>query len=186
MRALHAGTLRLEPQTAAHAREMFVVLSDPAIYEFENAPPPSEAYLFERFTKLESRKSRDGNEHWLNWVIRLPSGELAGYVQATVTQKGVAYVAYELASRFWRQGIGRASVLAMLNELSANYSVTNCYAVLKASNYRSEALLKALDFKLHADPDSADIECESDEIVLSKALTRPIALGPPDTSPSSA
>ena len=41
MRTLDAGPLTLEPQTAAHATEMFAVLSDPAIYEYENAPPTS-------------------------------------------------------------------------------------------------------------------------------------------------
>jgi [ribosomal protein S5]-alanine N-acetyltransferase len=166
MRTLRTGAFVLEPQTAAHAPEMFAVLSDPAIYEFENAPPESEAYLLERFTKLESRQSRDGSEQWLNWVIRLPSGELAGYVQATVTQTGLAYVAYELASRFWRQGIGSASVQAMLDELSTHYRVTQFYAVLKARNFRSEAMLKALGFALHHDPEAAGIECEPDEIVM--------------------
>ena len=33
----------LEPQTAVHAAEMFVVLQDPRIYEHENEPPASEA-----------------------------------------------------------------------------------------------------------------------------------------------
>lgn len=166
MRTLYTEILSLEPQTAAHASEMFDVLSDPAIYEFENAPPESEAYLLERFAKLESRQSRDGSEQWLNWVIRRSSGELAGYVQATVMNTGIAYVAYELASRFWRQGIGRTSVHAMLDELSASYSVTHFYAALKAKNYRSEALLKALGFTLHADPAAAGIKFESDEIVM--------------------
>jgi [ribosomal protein S5]-alanine N-acetyltransferase len=110
MRTLRVGDITLEPQVTAHAPQMFAVLSDPAIYEFENEPPASETYLFERFIKLESRKSRDGKEDWLNWVIRLPSGELAGYVQATVTETSRAYVAYELASRFWRQGIGSSAV----------------------------------------------------------------------------
>lgn len=41
----------LEPQVAAHASEMFDVLSDPAIYEFENEPPPSEAWLVERYAR---------------------------------------------------------------------------------------------------------------------------------------
>jgi hypothetical protein len=41
MRAIDTGNLILEPQTAEHANEMFVVLSDPAIYEYENQPPPS-------------------------------------------------------------------------------------------------------------------------------------------------
>jgi len=41
MRTIDASSLTLEPQTAAHAEQMFVVLSDPAIYEYENKPPAS-------------------------------------------------------------------------------------------------------------------------------------------------
>jgi [ribosomal protein S5]-alanine N-acetyltransferase len=68
--AVRAGTLVLEPQVGAHAAEMFAVLSDPALYEFENAPPESQAFLERRFSLLESRVSPSGAEHWLNWVIR--------------------------------------------------------------------------------------------------------------------
>jgi [ribosomal protein S5]-alanine N-acetyltransferase len=168
VRILHAGELTLEPQTATHAHEMFVVLSDPAIYEFENAPPPSEAYLSERFARLEARKSRDGSEQWLNWVIRTPDGELAGYVQATVTANHDAHVAYELSSRFWRRGIGSTAVSAMFDELRTGYAVKHFYATLKARNFRSEALLKYLGFSLMTDPASASIEPEPDEIVMHK------------------
>ena len=41
MRTLITSICTLEPQAEAHAPEMFVVLSDPAIYEFEGQPPPS-------------------------------------------------------------------------------------------------------------------------------------------------
>ncbi len=41
MRVIETATLVLEPQVASHADEMFAVLSDPAIYEHENAPPLS-------------------------------------------------------------------------------------------------------------------------------------------------
>ena len=126
---------------------MFAVLSDPAIYEFENEPPHSLAALQQRFTKLESRASLDGSEQWLNWVIRLPSGQLAGFMQATVLVGGRAYVAYELASRFWRQGIGSAALEAVLQELAACYCVRDAFAVLKAVNYRSLGLLAKLGFK---------------------------------------
>jgi [ribosomal protein S5]-alanine N-acetyltransferase len=166
VRLLTGKGLTLEPQTAAHAKAMFEVLSDPAIYEFENAPPASEAYLFERFTKLESRTSRDGSEHWLNWVIRLPGGALAGYVQATVTANLDAHVAYELSSPFWRRGIGSAAVSTMLDELQTAYHVKHFYATLKARNFRSEALLKHLGFSLVTDPASASIDAEADEIVM--------------------
>lgn len=126
---------------------MFVVLGDPAIYEFENEPPRSLAALRQRFAKLESRASPDGTEQWLNWVVRMPSGHLAGYVQATVLVGGRAYVAYELASRFWRQGIGTTAVEAVLQELVIHYNVRDAFAVLKAANYRSLALLAKLGFQ---------------------------------------
>lgn len=146
MRHLSAALCALEPQVAAHATEMFSVLSDPAIYEFENTPPANMAWLRERFTRLESRQSKDGSEQWLNWVIRLPGGELAGYVQATVTQTRTAYIAYELASGFWRRGIGSCAVQTMLVELVSHYGVRTVVAVLKAQNYRSLALLSYLGF----------------------------------------
>src|SRR5438105_11650934 len=79
----HPPGFALEPQLPIHAEQMFEVLSDPAIYEYENEPPASVDWLRARFARLESRQSPDGCEKWLNWVIRLPSSELAGYVQAT-------------------------------------------------------------------------------------------------------
>jgi hypothetical protein len=98
MRSIPCEGLTLEPQTAAHAEQMFAVLCDPAICEFENQPPPSLQWLRERYARLESRHSADGTQQWLIWVIRLPDGKLAGYVQATVHPDGRAASAYELAS----------------------------------------------------------------------------------------
>ena len=81
MRTLNTPLCTLEPQVAAHAPEMFTVLSDPAIYEFENAAPSSEAWLAERFAKQESRISKDGTQHWLNWVVRLGTGHWPQFSQ---------------------------------------------------------------------------------------------------------
>jgi [ribosomal protein S5]-alanine N-acetyltransferase len=164
MNTISIGSVVLEPQVAAHAAEMFVVLSDPAIYEFENAPPKSEAWLAERFGKLESRVSPDGAERWLNWVIRVPNGELAGYVQATIVQGRTAHIAYELASKFWRQGIGSAAVSGMLEELAASYGVCTCAATLKERNFRSLALLESLGFERSGSNGS-------DEIVMRKRIS---------------
>jgi RimJ/RimL family protein N-acetyltransferase len=169
MRTLRTPAFVLEPLLARHAPEMFRVLSDPAIYEFENEPPQSEAALTDRYAKLESRRSKDGAQTWLNWVVRLPSGELAGYVQATVLRSGLAYVAYELASRHWRQGIGSGAVAAMLEELGASYGVTLCVAVLKARNHRSAGLLRKLGFRDARDEELATLGGEADELVMVKA-----------------
>ena len=116
MKTLRAAFGTLEPLLASHAAEMFAVLSDPAIYEFENAPPASVDALHARYVRQQRRGPDDGSEVWLNWVIRLSAGadagRLAGYVQATVLPDGHALVAYELHSRHWRQGIGSAAVRA--------------------------------------------------------------------------
>ena len=147
MRTLRTAGLTLEPQVAAHAAEMFVVLSDPAIYEFENAPPASAEWLRTRFEKLESRRSADGCQQWLNWVLRRDDGALAGYVQATVHEEGRANIAYELASGHWGQGVARAAVDAMLEELAATYGVREVSAVFKQHNQRSRRLLERLGFQ---------------------------------------
>ena len=172
MRTLHTAICTLEPQVVAHAAEMFAVLSDPAIYEFENAPPISEEWLAERFARLEARGSRDGAQGWLNWVVRLPSGELAGYVQATVMQNHVSYVAYELASRFWRRGIASSAFSAMQQELVAEYSVLTLVAVLKERNFRSSALLSQLGFTRGSSEQAIVFGTEQDEIVMVKCAGR--------------
>jgi ribosomal-protein-alanine N-acetyltransferase len=146
MNTLTAGSLRLEPQLASHATPMFELLCDPAIYEFGNAPPASESALRRRFELLETRRSADGSQQWLNWVVRLPSGELAGYVQATVHEPARAYVAYELASRFWRRGIATQALQALLRELASTYAVRDAFAVLLTGNFRSAGLLRKLGF----------------------------------------
>ena len=44
LRTLSTSRCTLEPLVVKHAPEMFHVLSDPAIYEFENQPPQSEGW----------------------------------------------------------------------------------------------------------------------------------------------
>jgi len=166
MRVLEAGGLTLEPQTAAHADEMFVVLSDPAIYAYENEPPRSRDWLRERFGRLESRRSADGREQWLNWVIRLSSAELIGYVQATVRANGDAAIAYELSSAYWGRGYARQAVQAMMNELVARYGVGNVTAVLKALNERSLRFLQRLGFSPASDEMRAQYDVPSDELLM--------------------
>jgi ribosomal-protein-alanine N-acetyltransferase len=166
LRVLATEYLTLEPQVVAHADEMFEVLSDPALYEYENGPPASLEWLRTRFAKLESRCSADGSEQWLNWVIRLPSSELVGYVQATVHEDGRAAIAYVLSSRHWGRGHASRAVRAMLDELVAHYGVRTFTAELKHENHRSMRLLERLGFQ-PAPPDLAvRVPVEPDEVLL--------------------
>ena len=170
MRAVLADGLTLEPQLVAHAEEMFAVLSDPAIYEYERRPPASLAWLSERYARLEARRSPDGHEQWLNWVIRLASGELAGYVQATVSANGRAGIAYELASRYWGRGLARRAVEAMIGELAVHYGVRTLSAVLKGANGRSQRLLEQLGFSLVSAEDGS---VGTDEILMERRIGAP-------------
>lgn len=172
MRAIHADGLVLEPQREAHAEEMFAVLCDPAIYEYENEPPASVERLRERFRKLESRRSDDGRERWLNWVVRLPDSRLAGYVQATVHPDGRAAIAYVLASAWWDRGLGRRAVEAMIAELAASHGVHEVTAVLKRGNRRSRRLLERLGFSPAPAARRAELEVEAGEDLMQRDLPR--------------
>jgi [ribosomal protein S5]-alanine N-acetyltransferase len=175
MRALDSLRLRLEPQTAAHAEAMFTVLSDPAIYEFENAPPASLAWLHERFAKLETRRSADGAEQWLNWVLRERGGGLIGFVQATVQADGRAFIAYELASAAWGRGLGREAVSAMSDELVAQYGVHTLLAVFKRANMRSQHLLEALGFAVAEVQLAPRCPIEADEALMLRQVGTGVA-----------
>jgi len=172
MRVIETGGLTLEPQTATHADEMFAVLSDPAIYEHENAPPPSLEWLRTRFTKLETRVSPDGREQWLNWVIRLSDAALIGYVQATVHPDGRAAIAYELSSAHWGRGLAHQAVEAMMRELAERHGVRRFTAVLKRGNLRSLRLLERLGFSLASPDRHAVLRVEPDELLMHRDARR--------------
>lgn len=165
MRPVAGKSVILEPQVAAHAEEMFAVLADPAIYEYENEPPASVEWLRERFSKLESRRSPDGQQLWLNWVVRRPASGLIGYVQATVFPTGRAAIAYVLASRHWGRGLAADACRAMIAELAGRYGVRTVYAVFKRRNLRSARLLERLGFA-PALAESACIDLAPDEVLM--------------------
>jgi RimJ/RimL family protein N-acetyltransferase len=168
MRVLVADRLTLEPQRASHAEAMFVVLSDPAIYEYENAPPPSLEWLRARFIRLETRVSNDGSEQWLNWVIRLAGGELIGYVQATVHENGSAGIGYELASAWWGRGYATIAVRAMIGELAAHYGVRQLNAIAVGRNHRSRRLLERLGFSLATPEQHAQYGADPAEVLMTR------------------
>lgn len=168
MHTLHTDNLILEPQVAAHASEMFAILSDPALYEYELEPPASEVWLRARFARLETRQSPDGREQWLNWIIRLTGGTSIGYVQATVRQDGAAGIAYVLSSSWWGQSLARRAVEAMIDELVSEYGVRTLWAVSKEENIRSRRLLERLGFAPVPVDAWRDWDVEPGELMMSR------------------
>jgi len=140
--------LVLEPLTAAHAEEMFEVLSDPAIYRYLDQPAPASIdALREIYVRRERRLSPEGDQIWLNWVIRVGDGTPAGYVQATIVSPDDAWIAYVLASKYWGCGYGFAAMSAMLEHLTVDYAVRRFLATAEIGNERSIRLLEHLGFR---------------------------------------
>lgn len=149
MHAIAGEGVTLEPQLASHAAELYAVISDPALYTFiDDKAPASETALRERLARLESRRSPDGTEHWLNWIVRNGAGEVVGYVQATVTPDHAAEIAYVLGRAHWRKGYAFAACAAMIGELRRTYGVTRLTATLDPDNTASLALLRKLGLGL--------------------------------------
>lgn len=171
IRLLETSRLVLEPQVVAHADEMFIVLSDPAIYEFENAPPGSIEALRERYRTLEARRSPDGTQLWLNWTVRLKDGGVAiGYVQATVLSDLAALVAYEFNSAWWGRGLAHEAVAAAICGLRQHLGVTRVGAVFKTANERSRRLLARLGMRPAGGGQFPSALAEADESAMALEL----------------
>lgn len=147
MRTLTAGDLILEPLSADHAEAMFQLLDDAELHRYLDQPPPSSvAQLRERYARLESRRSPDGLEHWLNWVVR-GGDEVLGFVQATVLPSGDAWVAYVIGRAHWGRGHAFGASRAMFQHLREAYGVARFLASVEAANARSIRLLERLGFR---------------------------------------
>lgn len=148
METLTAPGLALEPLTAAHAEAMFDLLADPRLYRYlDYGPPPSVEHLRAVYARLETRVSPDGTQRWLNWIVRRVSGEIVGYVQATLARPGSAWIAFVVASEHWGRGYARAATSSMLAHLEDAYHCTQFLATVETANRRSVALLEALSFR---------------------------------------
>jgi ribosomal-protein-alanine N-acetyltransferase len=164
MRRLETPRLVLEPQRFTHADEMFVVLSDPAIYRFENAPPVSVDALRARYAALESRRSPDEREQWLNWVVRVKDGGAAiGYLQATVGSTGAALIGYEFNSAWWGRGLAHEAAAATVRELLEHHGARVVGAVFKRVNEPSRRLLGRLGMRAARPDEFPASQADADE-----------------------
>ena len=147
MRPLRSATLTLEPLLESHADAMFEVLSSPEMYAYmPGKPPDSVAALRERYRRLESRRSPDGTQQWLNWIVRLPSGACAGFVQATVHPRRTADFAFALAPQHWGRGVAFEASATAVGCLFEDFDVAALYCTVDPANGRSVRLVERLAF----------------------------------------
>ena len=119
--SLNTNRLRLTPLMATHAKAMFPILSDSELYSFTgDEPPESEVSLETRYRYLESRKSPDGSELWLNWLVSLGENSVSmGYVQATVSESH-ADIAWVIGLKWQGNGYASEAATALVRWLGEN------------------------------------------------------------------
>ncbi|MCH4161056.1 MAG: GNAT family N-acetyltransferase [Bifidobacterium sp.] len=77
--------LHLEPLNVAHAQEMSHLLADTSLYQYTGGAPPTLQLLSERYIRQSLGHSSDGEQGWLNWIVRRQdTAEAIGFIQATV------------------------------------------------------------------------------------------------------
>ncbi len=152
-----------------HAQELFAILADPKLYEFiDEDPPVSVEALRQKLSRSEDRKSPDGTEHWLNWIVRDSEGKMAGYVQTTIAANGKANVAYSIGTQFWGKGIASKAVSQMMQIVANQFGVTEFFILAERNNIKSVQLAARLGF-VEVEPQTAKIRSVQDtDILLSK------------------
>lgn len=139
--AMRISTRRLDlvPLTAEDAEDLFPVLNDPAIGRFTGETPPADVEAVRAgFARWEARRSPDGAELWLNWVVRRrDDGRAVGYVQATVGE-GDAAIAWTIGTPFQRQGFATEAGHALIAWLRDSLGVPLIVGSVHPDNVASQ------------------------------------------------
>ena len=138
---LQISTARLDliPLTAADADDLFPVLDDPTLGRFTGETPPADVEAVRvGFARWEARRSPDGAELWLNWVVRRREDARAiGLMQATVGD-GDAAIAWTIGSAFQRQGFATEAGHALIAWLRETLGVQVIVGSIHPDNIASQ------------------------------------------------
>ena len=144
MEEIHGRRVVLVELRSSDAEELEALLDDPfirgalAVDDIEG--------LRRRFAAWESRRSPDGGQTWLNWVVRSRDDRRAlGWAQATV-QGATASVAYALLGAERGHGYASDAVRAVTGRLRATPGVSEVTATIAEENPASERVARAAGF----------------------------------------
>ena len=143
---IETARLVLEPLRVDHATEMAPLLDDQSLHTYIGGHPPTFEELRDRYGRQVAGRSADGEQGWLNWIVRdRDSGAAVGTVQATMWRAGriTAEVAWVIASRHQGQGYAGEAAAAMagwLREHGADLLVAHVHPEHRASARVAERL----------------------------------------------
>lgn len=146
---LECPRLVLEPLYASDASAIYDELLNSSLYKYiPDTPPRSLQELKDRYALLESRKSPDGQQLWLNWVARFRKRQqYVGTFQATIYANQTAEIAYMVFVQFWRLGYGKEACSQLLRHLFFDYQVRTISANMDTRNLASIGLVESLGFQ---------------------------------------
>lgn len=147
---IRISTRRLDliPLTTGDADDLFPLLKDPALGRFTGEAPPADVgALRAGFAAWETRRSPDGAELWLNWVVRLKDGARAvGLVQATVGD-GAAAIAWTIGTDFQRQGFATEAGNALIAWLRGSLGVPSIVGSIHPDNVASQTAAQRIGLR---------------------------------------
>jgi RimJ/RimL family protein N-acetyltransferase len=118
---IRTARLDLLPLRVDHAEEMSAVLSDPALHTFIGGEPLTVEQLRARYERLVTG-SPDPAVSWLNWVLRRRTDDtLIGTVQATVTARHSAEIAWIIGTPWQGQGLASEAARGLVTWLVRQY-----------------------------------------------------------------
>jgi len=114
---IETARLLLEPLRVDHAAEMAPLLDDEDLHIYIGGHPATLDELRARYRRQSVGRSPDGEQGWLNWVVRhRVSGAAVGTVQATIrrdVERLSADLAWVITTRHQRQGYASEAAAGM-------------------------------------------------------------------------
>ena len=152
MTPMQSKNLYFEPLTAAHADDLFSILTAPSVQAFID-PTGNLPTIEELRAEYAARASgpvvlTTPNERWFNMAIRLkaPSSPAIGRLEATGYGEW-GEVAYLFGEAWWGKGLAFEAMLWWHDYLAAAIPGTQWWATVHPANQRSIRLLTRLGYE---------------------------------------
>ncbi|MGW2225890.1 GNAT family N-acetyltransferase [Streptomyces formicae] len=147
---IRTARLDLVPLRVEHADEMAAVLADPALHTFIGGAPDGVTALRARYGRMLAG-SPDPAVSWLNWVVRLRTGQLpclVGTVQATITPGAdgdgpTAEVAWVIGTPWQGRGFASEAACGLVDWLTTQRAVRTLVAHVHPDHEASAAVARA-------------------------------------------
>ena len=147
---MRIATSRLDliPLIAADADDLYPILRDPSLQRFTGEIPPADVEAVRSgFARWEARRSPEGTELWLNWVLRRRvDARAVGLVQATVGNARTA-IAWTVGAEFQRQGYATEAGSALIAWLRESLRATRIVGSIHPDNVASRTVAQRIGLR---------------------------------------